>query len=392
MDESETCIECGAAIPPHLERCPVCGWSWTDPVESVVKQGDQTTDQAMPHSESASEQDVHRRKRRWIKHAPLIVSILALILTNVYNWANLAHYREQQTPELDCRYEYNGIKDSLGFRVSNVGLVDARSVWATESIFMIINGKVYEGTDVPHFNYIVCGGSRDRMWDIPRRNWQPVELPKYQHLAFVGLMKRFQTEIVSKWAISYSPLASSKRFSREEYFLHDLSDAMPRKLTDITGGPAKRDRITAYIASGPRHEITICDLTDDFELDAPSDYRVTKDYSVHPVHPYTRLSIEEINNTRLWSMSGKPQVADDVKGTLSYIWKHKDGKWSKWTSVRGGVWTTQPFSMPQTYLNPEDAERLKLDPTLLTPSKYDPEIEKQIREKAREKFIRMREE
>jgi hypothetical protein len=126
----------------------------------------------------------------------LIVSVIGNVLQYSSYRSQIKQYEEQQTPELDCRYSYNSIKDTLNFAIINVGLVDASSVWVNESIYMIIHDQVYEGVDVPHFNYLVYNGSREKMWDIPRDKDQTVELPRFQHKAFDYLMDRFHSNII----------------------------------------------------------------------------------------------------------------------------------------------------------------------------------------------------
>jgi hypothetical protein len=166
---------------------------------------------------------------------------------------------------------------------------------------------------------------------------------------------------------------------------------MPKKLADTVGGQAIRSRIEDYQALGPKHEIRIFVSTEDFELDPPVNYLVMKDLSIRPIHPWTKLSIEEIRNSLLWTVDFvEPEIADDTKGWVQYIWKCTDGRWSKFISSKGALLATKSVRMLITYLTPEDGERVKKDPTLLGSGKPDPEKEREIREKVKQKYIQGR--
>ncbi len=174
-----------------------------------------------------------------------VIALAASIVGNVIQYCSYtnekARYLQQQTPQLDCDYELFSLPDRRALKIRNVGLGDARDVWASEAIFAIINDQVYEGTDVPHFHYLVFNGSRTKIWDIPKDGEQNLALPSLQGRAFESLMQRFQTELISKWTISYSSPVTVKRYSVEEYFLHSPSERMPKRLTDTVGGQALRN-------------------------------------------------------------------------------------------------------------------------------------------------------
>jgi hypothetical protein len=315
------------------------------------------------------------QERGWLKRAialaPAIIAIGAIIGNGIQCRSHLAEntrYLQQQTPQLNCDYKLNSRKDQLGFSIRNVGLIDAHDVWANEAIFMIVDGQVYEGPDVPRFNYLVCNSSRLKMWDLRRDvdAEQSIALPGLQAKAFESLMERYKTDLVSKWTISYSSPASGKRYAIEEYFLHTLSERLPKRLTDTVGGQAIRNRIDDYQASGPKHEIRIFVSTEDFELDAPINYLVMKDYSIQPLHPWTRLSVEEIRNALLWTVDFvEPEIADDTQGSVQYIWKCTDGRWSKLISCTRAFVATKSSRTLTGCLTPQDAERVKRDPTIL---------------------------
>jgi len=325
----------------------------------------------------------------------VLVPLAASIVGNVVQCRSYrnekARYLEQQMPQVDCDYELQSLPDQRGFSIRNVGLVDARDVWARETIFAIINDQVYEGTDVPHFNYLVFNGSRTKIWDIPKDGEQNLTLPSLQAKAFETLMQRFQTELISRWTISYSSPVAGKRYTVEDYFLHTPSERMPKRLTDTVGGQTLRNRINDYLASGPKHEIRIFGLTEDFELDPPLHYLIMKDLSIRPIHEWTKLSIEEIQNSFMEITDFvEPEIADDTTGWVQYIWNHKDGRWSKFVNQKRAFVVTKSFRMLWTYLTPEDAERVKKDPSLLGSGKRNPEREREVQENAKQKYIQGR--
>jgi len=346
----------------------------------------------MRHSESPNPQD-RRSRTRWRKVVIVAIPLVMSGVGNIYQYlayeANLTQYQEQQVPELDCRYEYHSIKDTLGFTITNVGLVDARGVWATESIFVVVNDQVYEGSDVPHFNWLVFDGSHTRMWDISKNHEQDVTLPALQAKAFEDLMQRFKTQLISRWEISCSAPVTGKRHTVEEYFLYSPSERMPKRLTDTVGGQTIRNRIANYLASGPKHEIRIFGPTEDFELDAPVHYLIMKDLSIQPIHAWTKLTIEEIQNSFMEITDFiEPEIDDDIMGSLRYIWTCTHGRWTKFINAKGkGLFPGKPIRMLWTYLTPEDVERVKRDPTLLGSGQRKPEKEKEVIEKARLKYI-----
>ena len=61
-----------------------------------------------------------------------------------------------------------------------------------------------------------------------------------------------------------------------------------------------------YLSAGPVHQIRIFAFTNDFELDTPIDFRITKGGTIHPLYSWTKLSIEEYNNTFYWSSEAPP--------------------------------------------------------------------------------------
>lgn len=323
-------------------------------------------------------------------------TIVILIIGNIVQYfsyrAQIIQYREQQTPELDCDYSYSHTHDTLNFIITNTGLVDASNVWAEESVFMIIGDQVYEGVDVPHFNWIVYNGSRDKIWDIPKNDRdQEVELPRLQRKAFDYLMNRFQTSIISKWTISCTSAISQKRYEYDEFFVHNLADRSPKRLEETTGGSIKRDQIMTYLSAGPVHQIRIFALTNDFELDAPIDFRISKDGTIHALHSWTKLTIEEFNDTFYWSSEAPPQVSNDITGSLRYIWIYSKDGWGKFTQIKGKTQVaTQAITIGIGYLDFDDRKRVEANPDLLRKGTGDKKKAIELLNKVREKFIKNR--
>ena len=346
----------------------------------------------------------------WDKHrkkvyggGSMVVTLIISLLGNIVQHSSyqiqkeqyhtqIEQYREQQTPELDCDYSYSHTHDTLKFIITNTGLVDASNVWAEESVFMIIGDQVYEGVDVPHFNWIVYNGSRDRIWDIPKKDGdQEVELPRRQRQAFANLMNRFQTSIISKWTISCTSATSHKRYKYDAFFVHDLSDNFPERLENTTGGARERDLIMTYLSAGPVHQIRIFAFTSDFELDTPIDFRITKDGTIHPLHSWTKLSIEEFNNTFYWHSEAPPQRSDDITGSVRYIWIYTKDGWAKFNHIKGKTQVmTLAMKIGIGYLEADDRKRVLSNPDLLTKGTGDMTKAKELLNKVRDKFIKNR--
>lgn len=326
------------------------------------------------------------------------ISVIALICGICYHLSAVGRYKEQQAPDIDCYYEYFAKEDVCKFHVKNVGLVDCKDIWVEEKVFVIVDEEVYEGDDIPHFNYLVFNGSRTRMWDLMKDSSQAIELEGLQRKAFSQLFKKFQAKVISKWAISFSSKASSKKHKVEKFFLHTLDDGMPQELESYVGGISIHNSVRDYLATGSKRSINIFDLTMEFELDTPRNYWIDKDYSIIPLYPRTTLSIQDINDSLLFCAESEAQAADDSKGSISYAWKHIEGKkWQKWVQVGPGASTvSKPMILVMGYLSKEDREKVLKDPKLLkfldpnrkpVSIKQNKEKEKEIREKALEKFL-----
>lgn len=328
----------------------------------------------------------------------IIIFLIGCLITHIYYRHHARQYLEQQVPEIDCYYKYLAIDDKCEFNIKNVGLVDCKNVWVEEKIYVIVDSDVYEGEDVPRFVYLMFKDSRTKMWDLPKKDPEkPIKLRKLQRTAFRRLVEKYEPKIISRWIISFSSETSSKRYSSEEYFIHNLEDRIPQNLHSCVGGESILNKIKDYLALGPPQAIRIFDLTEDFELNTPVHYWINKDYSIIPLYSTTKLSIEEINNSVYFCQSSGPQVSDDMRGTITFIWKYKDGKWSKWISIgpQSQVVTTVMRTW-FSYLIKDDAERVRKNPELikfLDPNRpprskeRQKEIEKEIREKARKNIL-----
>ena len=333
----------------------------------------------------------------WQLITTIVIAVVGLVAQHLYYRSQKKQYIEKQSPELDCYYEYLALKDTCEFYLKNIGLVDCKDIWVEEKIFLIVDDQVYEGDDVPHFNYFVFKDSRTRMFDLSKNVAYPIELENLQSKAFARLFDKFQSKIISRWLISFSSRVSSKRYQFEKYFIHTLEDRIPQDLELYVGGMSILNKIRNYLTLGSKQSIRIFDLTMDFELNTPTSYLINEDYSIVPLFPWTTLSIEEMNKSRFFAGTAETQPSDDMKGSVKYIWVYKDGKWQKWTKVEGGSrCITEEMVLLPGYLSKEDAERVRKNPELikfLDPNRparskeRQKEIEKEIREKAREKFL-----
>ncbi len=326
-----------------------------------------------------------------------IVAVVGLVATNLYYRSQKKQYIEKLSPELDCYYEYQALKDTCEFYVKNVGLVDCKNTWLEEKIFVIIGDEVYEGDDVPHFNYFVFKDSRTSMFDLPKNLEHLIELEILQRKAFTRLHDKFQSKIISRWLISFSSRVSSKRYQLEKYYIHTLEDRIPQDLESYVGGISILNKIRSYLTSGDKQSIRIFDLTMDFELNTPTSYMINTDYSIVTLFPWTTLSIEDMNNARFFTSTPETQLSGDMKGSVKYIWVYKDGKWQKATKSEGvSRFVTGVIITPLGYLSKEDAEKVKKNPKLIrlfdpdkqpSSEEQEKEFEKEITEKARIKFL-----
>lgn len=325
----------------------------------------------------------------------IILAILALVIQHIYFTSQKNQYLEQQIPEIDCNYKYYAGPNKNKIIVKNVGFADCESIWIEERIFVIINNQIYEGDDIPHYNYLVYNGSRERMFDLKIDAELEIETIKHQYLSFVKLREKFRDiEIISKWIISYSGTRSGKRYSFNKYFLHSSGDRIPIRLRRSDNGVSMLNKIKDYFNLGIKHSIKIFSLSDDFELDTPTTYLINDDYSITPIYPGTTLTIEEINKSLVFVCSQiEPQPSDDIKGSILFSWKYEEEEWQKMIQIESGkeptTWYSKVFQSPIRYLSQEEYKLVEKDPTVLKSINSGIE-EEYIEEEARKKFLRKR--
>lgn len=357
------------------------------------------------------------RVKNIFKNVPLIALFISIIGNGIQGYqiysnkkqheAEIKNYKEQLAPEIDCYYNhfYYQPNEYYRFIVSNTGLINCKSIWAQEKIYLIIGENVYEGEGIPHFNYFVYNGSRTCMWDLERGKKLEVDTAGLQIEAFNRLKNKFKPIIISKWKIDYSKEYSSKRYFYEEYFIFDFNDRKFIPLKDYVGGTSLENKIKDYLSFGKKSCIDIFSLTGDFEINPPSAFIINPDYSIKPVYSGEKISLEDLNNSLLFLREGfEIQPSDDIsEGTICYKWELENNRWEKvaLAAGRAEVWS-RPIPV-RAWLLDKDVERLKADPSLLkgsfqfgifikgeeTPKselKKDPETE-EILKKARDKYI-----
>ena len=101
--------------------------------------------------------------------------------------------------------------------------------------------------------------------------------------------------------------------------------------------------------------------------------------------------MEDLNNSvACYITEITPQTADDVRGSLSYNWTHKDNKWAK--MISGKEWSSCPIKLIEGYLSLDDYEKVQKNPRLFRYTNPEREYvseakKKEIFEKARLKYI-----
>jgi hypothetical protein len=258
---------------------------------------------------------------------------------------------------------------------------------------LLINDEVYEGEDVPHYNFVVYEGSRSRMWDLIKDEEIELDKVEYQLLSFEKLREKFNPQIVTKWNISYSSITTSKRYQIDKYFIFDLNDRIFKQVETYVGGESIINKIKDYIAFGSIQTINIFDLTGDFEINAPESYLINEDYSFKPLYPWSEVTIDEFNKSLLFNI-GVPEIkpSDDMEGSVCYAWKFEDEKWKK--SIIGigkFLFATKAFKLAFGYLPSHEKQKVLQNPSLL--KYYNEEREKpkenieEILKKARIKYL-----
>ncbi len=304
----------------------------------------------------------------------ILIETIALILGYFYHVSETNRYKEQLKPEIDCYYKYfynMPLKTEYKFFIKNTGNIDCKNIWAEEKIYLIIDGKVYESNDVPHFNYFVYNGSRDRIWDIEKGKEAEVKFNPLQITAFDLLKEKFKPIIITKWKFSYSKENSSKRFFYEKYFIFDFYDRIFKEVDSYVSGISYVNKIKDYLTYGTNMYIDIFAITGDLEINPPKSFLIKNDFSIFPLNPWTKLKIEDFNKSILfYPGSWDIQPSDDITcDYLFYEWDYEDGKFvKKFTSsstAGENIFYTRPIRMELAYLSKEDQEKVIRNPKIL---------------------------
>lgn len=308
-----------------------------------------------------------------IKNLLLFVPLITLVCGYFYYTSEINRYKEQQKPEIDCNYKYfyNRQKPEHKFIIENTGSIDCTNIWAKEKIYLIIDGKVYESNDTPHFNYFVYNGSRDSIWNLKKGEEVEVKINPLQITAIGLLKEKFKPIIITKWKFIYSKENLSKKYFYEKYFTFDFHDRIFKELDSSVGGKSYINKINDYLSFDSNRYIDIFVLTGDFEINPPKAFLVMKDFSILPLNPWTKLKIEDFNNSLLFYPGGlEIQPSDDIRGGfLFYDWYYENGKISKEIIAkdkgRVELLYYKAWPMPLVYLSKEDEEKVIKNPEIL---------------------------
>lgn len=346
------------------------------------------------------EDENKKNKVKLLLYVPL-VTLAVSVIGNIFQYCNyksqLNHYKEQLKPEIECFYRYFAGENKYKFVIKNIGLVNCKDIWAQEKIFMIHDDEVFEGEDVPHYNYVVYNGSRTRMWDLKKNDEIELEQVKHQLLAFEKLRVKYEPRIISKWNVAYSHTSTSKRYQIEKYFIFDYEDRLFKEPENYVGGLSILNKIKDYESFGSNQTVNIFNLTGDFEINAPNTYLINPDYSLTILYPWSKVSLKQFNKSLLFSVGEyEIQPADDVEGSIRYTWEFKNGKWEKVPYFIGkGPFYSKVMKLALAYLPTDEAKKVEQNPKLLI--YFDEERRKpkqtieEILEKARIKFLKNRE-
>ncbi len=327
--------------------------------------------------------------------------LIFMILFNIGTCIQNNKVIKQSPPELEVSYIYEPESDDLFINIFNSGRVDCEKVWVEERIYAIIDSSVYEGIDIPHFNYLVFKDTKDKIFELKKSKKHLIKIDSLQSLAIVQLHQRFNAQIISYWELTYSSKNSGKQFSAGRYFFHDNLDVLPKILKTTTGGQGIKEQIENYKKYGNKKSIKIFDLTNRFELNTPDDYIITKDSKIRSLENQFQLSIEELRNTHVLIQNNQIQNSKELKGTLKQNWSYNRNKnsWEKSLFSFGkGKYIIQfvPVRSLLGYLSIEDYQKViknkdeysflfgKIE---ISPKYTDKFIEDNIVKKARENFI-----
>lgn len=320
-----------------------------------------------------------------IKSFLLFVPLIGLIAGYFYYQSTVSQYKERLSPNIDCRYKYYDFpfKSTYKFIVDNIGLIKCKDIWAKEEIYLIIDGEVYRGDGVPHFNYFVYNGSRTHMWDLKKGEKKEIDADELQIKAFYKLKEKFDPIIISRWEIICSTEYSSERYRSDKYFIFDFDDKTFKGSKDFVGRMLYEDKIKEYLSLGSKMNVDIYFLTGDFEINPPQAFIVNSDYSTRPLYAGTKIRLEEFINSNCFYLGRlKFPSSDDVsEGSIRYVWTFENGGWRvdiclETIGAENPNIYFKPIYQEINYLIDEDAKRLKADPkyihTIVCNLKYEP--------------------
>lgn len=315
-----------------------------------------------------------KKNNIWRLLIEIILGLITLIVGYFYNLSTVNQYREQVSPNIECRSEYYYFpsKSSYKFIIDNIGLIKCKDIWAKEEIYFIIDGEVYRGDGVPHFNYFVYNGSRTRMWDLKKGEKKEIDLDELQIEAFYKLKEKFDPIIISRWEIICSTEYSSEKYRFDKYFIFDFDDRAFKGSKDFAGRMPFEDKIKEYSSLGSKMNVDIYYLTGDFEINPPLAFIVNPDYSIKPLYTGTKIKLEEfVNSICFYPGRLKFPSSDDIsEGSIRYVWRFENGRWEEDVcletigSERPNIYL-KPIYSEINYLLDEDAKRLKADPTYI---------------------------
>ncbi|MCP4373864.1 MAG: hypothetical protein GY797_38045 [Deltaproteobacteria bacterium] len=304
--------------------------------------------------------------------AGIIGILIGFFTTHTFNYLQynetIKQYREQTPPDIDIRYKFLANTNEHRFVIENTGLIDCIDVWANENIYLIINDEVYDGNDIPHYNFFVYDGSRTRMWDIKKGSNQEVLIDKLQFRAISDLKKKYNPIFITKWDLDYSSNSSSKRYHTKKFFIYDNNDYTFKIPKEYVGGLSLIEKVEDYVKSGKKQSMKIFILTGTFEIDPPPAILVNADYSITPLYPYSKVTINEFNDSLFFYY---PRIeiqpsSEIVNGFLQYVWKYKDSFWDIAYSIGGKAQMhSKPLPTCLSYLSDEESEKVKKTPELL---------------------------
>lgn len=293
-----------------------------------------------------------------------IISIIAITLTAIFGVTQCIQNNrlsEQISPELDVNYSFESKNDDLFIKIENIGIVDCEKVWLQEKIYVLIDSLIYEGFDIPHFNYIVYKNSKEKLFELKKGENHEIKLDSLQFVAFQMLHERFNAKIISCWKLMYNSKKSNKKYSSEKYFVHEYMNLNPTLLIQETGGYNILQKIEDYIRFGIPRGIKIFPLTRNFELNTPNEYIITKSGDVKNIDNKKYLTLDELKDTHIICGTLDVQMSSDLRGTFQKSWDYNKDK-KEWTIYLIGTgernFYTRPFKSRVGYLREDEYRKV----------------------------------